>query len=1492
MYRIARIRMCSVGPDDARFDRPSSRVPRFELDFTARGSALDTVVWLENGGGKTVFLTLLFHALRPDHAAQIGDEHGKRGGLDDFVRSDDVAHVQVEWLACDGGGAPTGERVLTGLVAERRARAATNDKIDKTWYAVVVRDASFTLEQLLTESDGRRTPKRVFVENLRELAKAAGRRALDLRIATTHAQWLTALSEIGLDPALLEYQVTMNRKEGGAASLFRFTSDERFLWFFLELVTDAEALDAADETVARVADKLASLPAKEREVRFAEGALPHLQHVASEYQRAQRARLALDEVRGSARGLAIRLAAAVVEDNRRELFERARAAEAEGRMTTADRRRRSLDDDRRLLAIALASLRVAAAQTNVKDAGQAEARAELARDSWAAVPGWLDVERMRARVDALVVAFNAVEKDAEPLRRSRDLAGAALRRRLLADALLLRAEMKAAMDRQTGLKSEAKEAMRRVGELNREAGRLRADARSLGIELQRHEEGLARAIAGGLLGSAEAPAAAVTRVEHVIAGEKARLKEITDERRTIRRTRPDREKEHKDLVGSAARAEQEARNDAQRAADARAERARFTGDATVTEMAGTPAHDIDLDAVGAAVVDRLEATARSADGRRIVAELRGANDRHAVDSLAGGAGLLPPRPEVGDIIERLRRAGIPGVSAGWRHLADATKPEHRSAVIAAVPALADGIVVANTHYAKAVIALDGISIRPATAVVVGTIEAMDAAETDGDRRPHQYVVEPSPALFDRVAATAELEIRREQLERIADECASLDAVAHRHRSLATDLRAHLEKWRPGMIALAETAAKLASDRHAQLAAARERASQQLAAMAERDARLETEAIEIDERLDEYDRTSRTLSALAAETKRLADANARIMHLIGRAEDHEREVARLEEVAENTQEQMQNLAARVAELGMQATAATHEAARVEAPRHDDEVNLSTASAEADESLLDLANEIAGGETATSLREQFLTLDRALAAATTESQAAADLRTARTELATAESKWALVPVGVRERATVLAATPHAHDAVSLDAATRAADRAFADARLQSIEATAQLRLAKSEREKLPGPDRAAAKLDEVPTTEADAIARLAAAEAASLAAANERSEAELERDGANKKADEAKQRARLLDQQVGILANALRESRPDPGDATPFTESAEDAQTAVQELTKGLSTIMQELDDAVSSWRRSAGLLNAFAREETWTGMQGAVYRRLAHDPVEQLAIDAADLLSQLALLKERLAAEIASMGDHRRLLVRSLSELVGAGISNLKQAQARSRLPDHLGDWSHKPFLKIDFDPPSETEIEQRLATYVLELIETPRDKRPTGKRLVTTALLKCVAGGVRVSVLKPNRAMALTYVPIAEMAILSGGMRATAAIAMFCTLARVRAANRTHARDKGVATLILDNPIGDASAVYLIWLQRLVAEGAGIQLVYTTGIKDLDALRQFPNPIRLSNQSARRAGLAYVTGDPDFLRQLWPEGDEARLEATKVHRIHAPQLAP
>ena len=58
--------------------------------------------------------------------------------------------------------------------------------------------------------------------------------------------------------------------------------------------------------------------------------------------------------------------------------------------------------------------------------------------------------------------------------------------------------------------------------------------------------------------------------------------------------------------------------------------------------------------------------------------------------------------------------------------------------------------------------------------------------------------------------------------------------------------------------------------------------------------------------------------------------------------------------------------------------------------------------------------------------------------------------------------------------------------------------------------------------------------------------------------------------------------------------------------------------------------------------------------------------------------------------------------------------------------------------------------------------------------------------------------------------------------------------------------------LILDNPIGRASRVRFLELQREVARAMGVQLIYTTGVNDHEALRALPNVIRLRNERKDR----------------------------------------
>jgi hypothetical protein len=98
-------------------------------------------------------------------------------------------------------------------------------------------------------------------------------------------------------------------------------------------------------------------------------------------------------------------------------------------------------------------------------------------------------------------------------------------------------------------------------------------------------------------------------------------------------------------------------------------------------------------------------------------------------------------------------------------------------------------------------------------------------------------------------------------------------------------------------------------------------------------------------------------------------------------------------------------------------------------------------------------------------------------------------------------------------------------------------------------------------------------------------------------------------------------------------------------------------------------------------------------------------------------------------------------------------------------------------------------------------------------------------------------------------VRVAEISDVFSGQLLIAAIILYCTMAWLRAGERGQAQRQHAGVLFLDNPIGRASAGYLLELQLTVAKKLGVQLVYTTGLFDLNALSVFPLIIRLRNDA-------------------------------------------
>ena len=252
----------------------------------------------------------------------------------------------------------------------------------------------------------------------------------------------------------------------------------------------------------------------------------------------------------------------------------------------------------------------------------------------------------------------------------------------------------------------------------------------------------------------------------------------------------------------------------------------------------------------------------------------------------------------------------------------------------------------------------------------------------------------------------------------------------------------------------------------------------------------------------------------------------------------------------------------------------------------------------------------------------------------------------------------------------------------------------------------------------------------------------------------------------------------------------------------------------------------------------------------------------------------------------------AINEHRSGIITRLHGMVGTALGTLRLAQRFSKLPPGMGDWSGQEFLRIRFAEPDPAVLREHLGTVVDEAADSAtsadRQRRPRdGIGLVLQGVRAAMPKGVVVQMLKPDAVLRTERVRVSSISdVFSGGQLLTAAIILYCTMAALRANERGHAHRLHAGVLFLDNPIGRASAGYLLELQLSVAAALGVQLIYTTGLFDTSALSVFPLVVRLRNDADLRAGLKYLAIDSEVRRPLEDLGepdDSARLTATRIY---------
>ncbi|MGV9457216.1 hypothetical protein ACWDRW_39240, partial [Streptomyces sp. NPDC003635] len=827
MYELSRVRLYSIGPAGARYadtvldlrgvgepvpDPAPTQAEFFEEEPVGppRRPAPAGVLFLENGGGKSVLLKLIFSVMLPGHRNTLGG--ASSGVLRKFLLADDCGHVALEWQHT-----LTGECVVVGKASEWRGRQVSNDprKFAEAWYSfrpgpglsldnlpVAESTAVRPAVEGASGAQGRRRTMKGFRDALTEAGKAYPH--LEVHWEEIHDRWIEHLGDLGLDPELFRYQREMNADEGEAAGLFAVKKDSDFTDLLLRAVTDTRDTDGLADLVGGFGNKLGRRAELIAERDFTAGSVDLLGRIVEAAETRSRARDIHAGAERRTRTLARRLSARGVQERVRaaDLAQRVTAAAYAVTHAEAGRERSALIAAE--LAYRHASLALAAAEKAAAAQKRELAEARTLHSAWQAAEAVLRHRAAADRVARVAAAIQEAERDAAPALAARAKAAVDLVRALHAAAESAETLANEGEERSAALQEAGEAAYRDSTSAATEAQRARSEVGHLKQRLAEVEQETAEAVRAGWLDDSAPDADPARAALAASDAEKSAVAAWDTAREASRRA-----SEHAREAGAT---ESRAELTAARAADAAtaaersyeaerrlaealaaeerlAELLSLTGESPTTvpqprhEEGRSPLNPEELDRFADELRELLDDAVSSAERQLFELRTAAADDSRILGALGDG-GLLPPGPDVLATVEFLGEHGIPALP-GWRYLAQAVDPADHARVLAARPELVDGVIITDpdTH-ARAREALGDAALLPRSAVAVGTAAALLAPTPGTDAANGDvFLVPPNPAMHDEHAADEERQALRARASERDEEIRNLAARLGKDREL-------------------------------------------------------------------------------------------------------------------------------------------------------------------------------------------------------------------------------------------------------------------------------------------------------------------------------------------------------------------------------------------------------------------------------------------------------------------------------------------------------------------------------------------------------------------------------------------------------------------------------------------------------------------------------------------------------------------------------------
>ncbi|MFJ5269935.1 hypothetical protein [Streptomyces sp. NPDC088358] len=1418
MYELSRVRLYSIGPAGARYadtvldlrgvgapvpDPAPIQAEFFEDEPVGppRRPAPAGVLFLENGGGKSVLLKLIFSVMLPGHRNTLGG--ASSGVLRKFLLADDCGHVALEWQHT-----LTGECVVVGKASEWRGRQVSNDprKFAEAWYSfrpgpglsldsLPVAEATTVRPSVegASGAQGRRRTMKGFRDAITEAGKAYPH--LEVHWEEIHDRWNEHLGDLGLDPELFRYQREMNADEGEAAGLFAVKKDSDFTDLLLRAVTDTRDTDGLADLVGGFGNKLGRRSELIAERDFTAGSADLLGRIVEAADARSRARDIHAAAERRTRTLARRLSARAVRERVRagELAQRVTAAAYAVTHAEGARERSALIAAE--LAYRHASLALAGAEKSAAAQKRELADARTLHASWQAAELVLRHRAAADRSARVAAAILEAERDAAPALAARARAAVDLVRALHRAAEGAEALANEEEERSAGLQDVGETAYADSTAAATAAQRARSEIGHLRQRLSEVEQETAEAVRAGWLDDTAPDADPARAALAASDAEKTAVAAWDTAREASRRAT-----EH---AREAASTESRAELTAARAADAAAAAERaydgerrtaegLAGEERLAELLSLPSAGararggVPLPRAGADTADattgRLGRQAGAGDdtagrtGHSVSGGHGGTGGDISAEPWTAAEGALTPE-ELDQYADELRTLLDDGVSSAERQLFELRTAAADDARI--LGALGDGgllppgpDVLATVEY----LGEHGIPALPGWRYLAQAVAPVDHARvlaarpelvdgviiTDPDTHARAREALGEAALLPRsavaVGTAAALLAPTPAVDAgdsgvflvppnpaMHDEHAA-DEERQTLRARATGRDEEIRVLAGRLAKDRELAARLASwrtgcpaGRLVELAGAAQEA-RAFAEEAEAElAEARTVRAEADETAAEAALVRDERQDTAQRARRAADALAGLAFRLRERAGWQVKLRELADEATESEARAQACLerARAADEDRRATQRAADDARRTARA------LRAERAEIAGAPDDVPQDApdAAKSSLPALREAY----RAASQLYEKVGVGADLRAEQARAESDESA-ALAELDrlsnkVRTRAAQLLESPDGSDGPSRQAAAARAEELVQLLETRMSTASEQLGRLRGEAERhAPEDGGVHTELSEelVPRDAEHAQTLLRTATGELASRAEALNQARAAHAELLDAHRTAEDAAGGFDETAALLRDLLREhSDEEQDEQEPYPGSLEEARHAATETRRSLRGCAADLSAAEGAVREAGDILVRHANSTRYEQVRTPARQQIRELPASALPEHAQKWADAFAPRLRVLTDELEQLERNRDSIVDRLRGLVESSLATLRSAQRLSRLPEGLGEWSGQEFLRIRFEEPDQATLTERLGEVVDEATRAAVKKNSDMRRDGMSLLLRGVGAALR-----------------------------------------------------------------------------------------------------------------------------------------------------------